>query len=314
MIVITKIINIFVLMGIGVILGKLKIIPKHANVYISRLVVLVGSPCLIFEAILRTELSRDIFQQTIEMVIGSIFFFIAGSILSLLVVKMFKFKKSKDAGIYMVLLSTINGGFMGFPLMQAAFGEDGLFLMVLGNIILNFYIYTYGVIVIKYVNDEKSKIGREVFKSICNPCIVASALGLIFFFVGFNPLMFAMEPIRQVANITVPLSMISIGVSICDSHIREITKNKRLWCICLIKNIAWPALMFFAVIFTAFEPLTKNVLILMAALPPAVSMGVLVKKLNKNAQLASEGIALSTLMGVITIPLVYIIIIKYFAV
>ena len=52
----------------------------------------------------------------------------------------------------------------------------------------------------------------------------------------------------------------------------------------------------------------------MAALPPAVSMGVLVKKLNKNAQLASEGIVLSTLMGVITIPLVYIIIIKYFAV
>lgn len=73
-------------------------------------------------------------------------------------------------------------------------------------------------------------------------------------------------------------------------------------------------MLFFAVIFTAFEPLTKNVLILMAALPPAVSMGVLVKKLNKNAQLASEGIVLSTLMGVITIPLVYIIIIKYFAV
>ena len=84
-------------------------------------------------------------------------------------------KNDADAGVYMSLMTTINSSFMGFPVMQAAFGEDGLYLMIMGNIVFNIYLYSFGIIQIKYGKKEKESALEKV-KVIFNPCIIASAL------------------------------------------------------------------------------------------------------------------------------------------
>lgn len=311
MAVMLKIIVIFIMIGVGVLLNRLDILPEESNLYVSRLVILVGSPCLLFNAIVKKELTEETLIVTIEMVVCSIVFFICGTLISYLIIRILNMKNDADAGVYMSLMTTINSSFMGFPVMQAAFGEDGLYLMIMGNIVFNIYLYSFGIIQIKYGKKEKESALEKV-KVIFNPCIIASALGLFFMISTIELPSLIMEPIMQIANITVPLSMISVGMSIGGSSLFKIIENKKLIIICLTKMLLWPLLAFCVAIFLNIPDIVKCIVVMMSALPSSVSSGVLVRKLDKNANVASQGIVLSTLISVVTIPLIYMMLIQIF--
>lgn len=306
MAVVIKILVIFIMIGVGFFLNKTNVLPEASNVYISKLVILVGSPCMIFDAIVEKELTDGMMRITVQMIMGSILFFLIGSVLAYLIIRLYKIDTQRDAGVYLLMLTTINAGFMGFPVAKAIFGNEGLYFIVLGNIIFNVFLYSFGMVQVKYESKEKQSL-RETVKAICNPCIIGSILGFFFLFLHFSVPVPLMDSIAQIADITVPLSMISIGMNVADSSILGIIKNKSLLAICLTKMLLWPVMAFLAITvidqIIFLDDMVKSVLFLMSALPTAVSAGVLSRRLDCNAQLASEGIILTTLFSMGSIPL-----------
>lgn len=310
MIVVTKILIIFIMIGVGFIIGKLNVLSEESNIHISKLVIMIGTPCMLFNAITRSDFNAETFKITIEMLVGTIIFFIVATILAFIITKLLVLTKDNDVGIYLVIITTINGSFMGFPLMQAVFGETGLFLMAIENIVFNIYLYSLGIILIRKAQMKKQSL-KQLVKDICNPCILASIIGFMLLCCNVNLPSIITEPISQIANITVPLAMISVGLSMCNSNCKKIIKNYKLILVCLMKCIVLPIIMFLIIYFTMFTPIVKNVLVLMAALPSAVSMGVLVKKLGGNAILASEGVVVSTAISIVTLPIIYMCLINF---
>lgn len=301
-----KIIVIFIMIGVGFVLNKIKVLPEDANTHISKLVVLVGTPCLLFSAIVQKELNEETMSVTIQIGLATIIFFTIVTIAAYAFLRVFRLKEDKDAGVYLALMTTINGSFMGFPVMKAAFGTEGLYLMVIANMIFNVYLYSFAIIQIKYGSEEKESF-KETMKSICNPCTIASLLGFACLLMHVKLPDIIMDPIVQIGDIAVPLSMLSVGISIGNSKVAEIFKNKKLLMVCGAKLLIWPAITFCVVMFTDLSVMVKCVMILMSTLPPAVSTGVIVRKLGRNAKLASEGIILSTMFSVVTIPGVFLI-------
>ena len=306
MAVIAKILVIFIMIGLGFTLGKVGLLPEESNIYISRLVVFVGSPTLLFSAILERELSAETIRITVEMLVGAICFFVVGSLMAYLICRLLKVNDSPDSGIYMLLMTTLNSSFMGFPLMETAFGSTGLYLMVFGNIVHNIFLYSFGILFIEKGSGKGKSLWYRI-RPVINPCTIAAVLGVIIIVLGIELPDIVVSPIKYMAGMTIPLSMISVGLSICASNVKSILGNRKLIGTCLIKNLIWPAVMMTIVMFTNFSPMVKCVLALMGALPPSVSGGALVRQRGKNATLASEGIVFSTIISILTIPVMYLI-------
>lgn len=311
MVVITRLLIIYMMIGTGFVLYRTKVFTKENNLVISRIVILVGSPCLIFSAIVQREMTSEMVSESLQMFVATIGFFIGGTILAHILARVTGIINGPDAGVYMALMTTINASFMGFPLMQAAFGDYGLYLEVLANIVFNCYLYSYGIILIKHGEGPRGS-ARDNIIAMVNPCIIASVLGFVFLCLHIPVPQIIMSPIEQIGNITIPLAMISLGISMGGSNIQNVLHNRDLLITCAMKNFLWPAAAFLAFAFLPMNPLVKSVALLMSTLPPAISTGVLVTKLGKNSQVASQGTVIMILISIITIPVMYAIITHLF--
>ena len=88
MIVVTKILIIFIMIGVGFIIGKLNVLSEESNIHISKLVIMIGTPCMLFNAITRSDFNAETFKITIEMLVGTIIFFIVTTILAFIITKL----------------------------------------------------------------------------------------------------------------------------------------------------------------------------------------------------------------------------------
>lgn len=136
-----KIVSIFCMAAVGYIANKRDILPMDSNKYLVNLILVITNPCLIISSMSSQTLSSDTIRQVAEILAGSVVFFVAGGAAAFFIVKALRYEPSEDQGVLMVIITAVNSGFMGFPITKAIFGDKYFFLMVIQNIILNFYLY-----------------------------------------------------------------------------------------------------------------------------------------------------------------------------
>ncbi len=311
-VILTNIAIIFSMTGIGFLANKGRILPRESNEYLIALLMNVTAPCMLITSITEKDLTADTFSTTLEVLIGTILFFLAGMGLSFLVVRLLRVAP-KDQGVCMCLLTTVNTGFMGFPVTKAAFGNEALFFMVISNIVLNLYLYSLALLQLNFGEKHSGHRGlKKTLKPMLNGCSIAAMIGLVMLFAGLHLPFFLDELLSSVGDITVPLSMIVVGVQLGSSKITRIIKNGKLILISLIAQIAWPALTFLAVNWLPLQQMSKLTLTYAAAFPTAVIVVALAAKERKNSQLAAEGVAMTTLFSMATLPIVTMLLSAYF--
>lgn len=309
-VILTKIIIIFAMAGVGFGANRLRILPDESNPYLIALMMNITAPCMLLTSITGKELTPDTFVATLQVLAGSVLFFLAGMAASYVLVKALKAPKA-DEGVYMSILTTVNTGFMGFPVSKAAFGNDGLYFMALSNIVLNLYLYSLGVIQLN-MGSGKFKGIAAALKPMFNPCSVAAVLGIVMLFCGLRLPAAADEFLGTIGDITIPLSMIVAGVQLGGSDLRQVVRNRRLLAVTLMSLILWPLLTFLAVNWLPLEKMAKLTLIYASAFPSAVIIVVLAAQEGKNARLAAEGVASTTLLSMGSLPAVTVLLTAYF--
>ncbi|MCQ4635179.1 AEC family transporter [Anaerovorax odorimutans] len=311
LVILTKIAIIFSMAGVGFIANKAKALPDESNGYLISLLMNITAPCMLLTSITGKELTADTFSATIEVLIGTVIFFLIGMAVSYGIVKLLRIDPA-DQGVYMSILTTVNTGFMGFPVTKAAFGNEALYFMAVSNIILNIYLYSLGLLQINMGSKREFKGLKKTLKPMLNMCSLAAILGIIMLFAGLKLPSFLNELITGIGDITVPLSMIVVGVQLGSSKILSIIRNPKLIGISLINLILWPALTFLAVNWLPLHQMTKLILTYAAAFPTAVIVVALAAKERKNSQLAAEGVALTTLFSMATLPIITMLLSAYY--
>lgn len=309
-VILTKIVIIFAMAGVGFAANKGKILPDESNSYLIALLMNITAPCMLLTSIAGKELTPATFLATLQVLVGTIVFFVVGMGLSYVLVKAMKAPKA-DQGVYMSILTTVNTGFMGFPVSKAAFGNDGLYFMAISNIVLNIYLYSLGIIQLN-MGSGKSKGLAATLKPMLNPCAIAAALGIIMLFCGLHIPSAVNEFLVSIGDITIPLSMIVVGMQLGGSNLRQVVRNGRLLAVTLMSLILWPALTFLAVNWLPLEQMAKLTLIYASAFPSAVIIAALAAQEGKNAQLAAEGVASTTLLSMGTLPVITMLLTAYF--
>ncbi len=295
--------SIFILMATGYIFAKLKILNKEAIPHFNKLAMNITIPCMVFIGLAQ---GPDATMDEVIKIAGLGILYYVFIILFVLLVPRLLGVEKKDRGVYEYSIMFSNAGFMGYPLVMAIFGDDALFYAVLLNLPFNFLAFSLGILFVIGDSDQKVKIS---YKQFLNLPFVATLIGLVFFAFAIPVHDVIADPISMMGNMTTPLTMLIIGISLSTTSIGLVFKNFRLYILVLIKQIIVPLLLFVTFTTLGFENWLVTIFAVQFATPAAAATVMVCEEYDGNTKLASEIVFMTTLFSLVTIPLIAMILI-----
>lgn len=290
-----QILIMFLIIIIGMICYKARLIDRELNKKLSGILLMVVSPLLIFNSYQR-DFSSDLFQGLLI----SFGLALASHLISILAAGIL-IRGKDDANTVIDRFSAIysNCGFIGIPLINGLVGKEGVFYITAYLTVFNLFVWTHGVIMMV---GKQSK--KDIVKTLLSPTIIAIVLGMFCFLVRLKVPFIVYESIEYVASMNTPLAMLIAGVSIAQTNILKIFLKPRIYLVVVLKLLLIPILLLF--LYTRL-PINQTVLttaILGVACPTAATGTMFALRYNKDAVYASEIFAITTLASIVSIPLV----------
>ena len=292
----TRLGSIAVILALGFILGKLKLISSKTNKELTNLLLVVFMPASLFVAFPSSydEASANLFFSGLA---GGALVMVLLIILAKIIFNKKWFKGELGFESQFALIFN-NATFLGYPIVASTFGSSGI-LAYCGFIIsFNIALFSYGIWLFE------RKITPKLFTSIIfNPNIIAVILGMIVFLVGIKLPDFLTDSVRYIGGATTPLSIICIGYMLSQAKLLTVFKKWRLSLTAIIQLTLGPLVTFGALRLLNFPIEVVQVCTLIQALPTAKSLGLFAVKYGGNATESSELVTISTLFSIVTMPL-----------
>ena len=143
-----KILSIFLLVGIGYFVYKIRLVPYDALKTLNAFVLNVAVPCMVLQTMQRDEINDKVFHDIVWSLAAFAIVTIAIALIATFVVRRIGSIPDDDKGIYTMQLAFTNCGFMGYPLTMVMFGQYGLFLAIIMNIVFTTFLYSIGVVML----------------------------------------------------------------------------------------------------------------------------------------------------------------------
>ncbi len=305
-----KISTIFIMIFIGFAASRLKFVPSDAQNGLVKMILSINIPCMLICSLTQNELSEGPMAATIKMLCFSAVYFVIAALISELLPKLFRIREPDDIGVYKILFTSINTGFIGFPLTKALFGDETLYFMALHNIVLNICLYSICMIQLNSGNREKDML-KKMIKSMINPCIISAVLGIILLFAGIAIPSYIQGILQPIGDATIPVAMIVVGLQLAEGKIIDCFMNKKLLIFSAITMIVRPVIVLLIVNMLPITAILKVVLVLGAAFPPVTTVSALAANEGKNYKLAADATIVMTLIAAATIPMITMLIHMY---
>ena len=291
----------FVIVIIGALCYKFKLINNDGKKQLSDLVLYVVNPLLIFLAYqtdVRAELIEG-FLWTAGM--GAITY----TVFILLSKLIFRNNDDRKTAIERFSVVYSNFGFMGTPLIFGVFGSDGVFVMNGFVTVSNLFIWTVGVMSISGGADGKDgKSSISLLKAITTPAVIAVITGMICMFTGLRLPDIMCTALNNVAEMTTPLAMIVAGASIMSAGIIKSIKNPRIYLVSAVRLILLPVIGAAIILIIPCPDMPKLVTLIEISCPTAAIGTMFAIKYDRDPDHASQIFAISTLMSAVTLPII----------
>ena len=310
-IVLEQMIIIFILILVGVFFFKKNMLSESTSRQLSGLIVSITNP-----AVLICSAFDDTPKVSIqELGIGALVFFLAYATLILMAYLIPLLLRIPEHARYSYRMLTIFGnvGFIGIPLASAVLGSGSLIFVSLCNLFFNILVYTYGLSSLK-----KAAVQQGVYEAtegsespihkLVNAGTVSAVLTIIFYLGDFNVPVVISSSLSYIGRATTFLSMLVLGVSVAQMVPKDIFSHPKLYVFTVIRQILIPIC--FTLLLGLFikNPLILNTCALMLAMPAANMPLMLSKQLNVDESTISQGIILTTIFSLVTIPIVTLLI------
>ena len=193
-----------------------------------------------------------------------------------------------------------NPGFFGIPLITAVLGDHAVFFVAPYIAFLNLLQWSYGV---SLLTGERT--GLKPKYVLTAPFMIATLTGLVLFFfrISLHPIL--TKTLELSAGLNTPLSMFAVGVYLAQCKFGHMLKNKKVYAVSAVRLVLIPlaVLLIMAVIPGIHQDIRLSVLIA-AACPVGSNLAVYAQLHNKDYTYAVETVAVSTLLSIVTIPLI----------
>ncbi len=285
----------FIIVFIGAICYKCRLITDNGKKQLSSLVMYIVNPLLIFLAY-QTDFRIDLLEGLLWTAAMAVITYIAFILLSRIIIRK---KDGREFDIERFSIIYSNCGFMGTPLILGVFGTEGVVLQNGFITVFNICVWTHGIMTISGKSNKKAIL--NVFKT---PAIIAVTAGLICFFLQLRIPEIPVTALNHVAEMTTPLAMLVAGASIAGSNVLKALKNPRIYLVTLLKLIVFPLIALLFIYFIPAPETAKLITLIEIACPTATIGMMFAITFEKNAEYCSQIFAITTLLSMFTLPLI----------
>ena len=285
---------VFFVIGVGYYLGKKD--PNFDTKFITNFAGNIGTPAMIFYTITTTGITLDIF---IEYFIYSLIIIGGFAIVGLI----FLFILKKDIISELPPLILPNTGNMGVPICLFAYGTSGLGVASAVASVIILLHFTLGVLLAK-----KSFSLDILIKNVPIYAIIAS---VVFLYFRWDVPGYIENTTFLLTYTTIFLVLMSLGIALSRFQVVSWTKASILGA---VRVIIGPIIGFSLISYLGLEGFPAGVLLIQSAMPSAV-LTYLVGSMyseKKVVDSVASVIVTSTVMSLITVPIVVFYSLKYF--
>jgi len=327
---------LFIMMIPGVILKKCNLVDGSFGKGISNLVLYIAQPLLIVYAYVSCE------SKLSEIWVNVVMVFILSIVAHIIfaVVAMLLFKKTVESRAKMLRFATIfsNAAFMGIPLIESILGGEAAIYASIYNITFNLFLWTLGVHLCTRNSGEdmdgdgdsdltdslisaKKNISSEIslLKVALHPVTLASVIGVILLAFGVNitvleaaGLGIISECLFMIKNLVAPLSMVVIGLRLAEISFKGIFKDKDMYIFLILRHALLPLAVVAVtrLLMLVNVPISETSLLvvtILASAPAASSATMFAEKYDCDAGYVSKLVTVSTILSIVTMPLVVMV-------
>lgn len=297
---INQLIQLFILMGVGYFVYKIKIMDADFNKKLTNFVLKVTLPCMIIASVFEVSDDRDYSKIIVTFIIAIIMYALLPAV-GMLIAKIIRCKP-ENTGIYVFMTIYSNVSFMGFPVIESVLGTTALFYASIFCMIFNITCFSIGVKAINYPEVGNKKISaKDVF---LHPGVWSALLAIIIYFI--NPTLPAVVtgPITSIGKLTSAIAMMLMGASLAKVPLKEVFTEVRPYIFIVIKQVILPVLLWPLLSRVITDPNILGVTMILLAMPIANMVVMFAIEYDRNEELAAKNVFLSTLFSIVLLPLV----------
>ncbi|MCK4859168.1 MAG: AEC family transporter [Candidatus Omnitrophica bacterium] len=293
--------EIFLIGFCGFALAKKGIISSEGLKVLSRLLIELTLPALIFCRLLR-GFNFQLFPNWWFFPIVSFGLTLLGLAIGYFFLKADKSLLQKNE--FLSLNAFQNSGYLPLALTAAILPSSEanqmfiyIFLFLLG---FNALIWSFGI---HLLSNHKEK--RFEFASLFSPPLLATLAALLIIFLKIQSFVpqIILRPLAMLGNCTIPLGLLVVGGSLAFVSTKSKIRKRALLNLGLAKLIILPILVFLLVIWTKPPRLIGFLILMQAAMPSATSLSIIAKRYSADCDFINQSILWTHLASLITIPL-----------
>jgi len=295
------VLELIIFIGTGVLIWKLGIFSDNSLKDLSTFLIDIVIPCTIVQS-MQVPFSVEQLKNGLTMILlGALSIAISG--LTAFAISRPKGIARNDRAMIMAGGTFMNYSFLGFPVMQALYGDNGLFLASMNVIIIRILYFVCTPFLLTGTKSSKEDTLRSIRKTLISPPIISVFLGFVLFLSGVQIPNVFLTPIKTVSDMTTPLGLIICGMSIAKIKINKTFHWNALVSVLLCRNLLSPLFYLVIAIILGVSGLPLEVSTMITALPVGSLITTFCIQAGQDDCTAGTMVLCSTILSIVTIPL-----------
>ena len=289
----SQVLTLFLLIGVGVVCAKVKLLSDGAVKALANLVLYIATPCVIVKSCIREFDPAMLWGFLTVIAVAAA----THGLLILLAKVVFRDQEEDRRRVFRVATVFSNAGYMAIPLQQAILGDVGVFYCAAYVIVFNVFLWTYGLA-------EMSGESRlSVKKILLNPGVIGVVVGLLLFVLPIPVPALMVDGIGHLAALNTPVPMLIVGYYLAQTDLLAALKDGRSWLCMALRLVAAPAVALGALLLCGVRGDLLTSCMMCIATPVATSCTMFATRFDRDPRLSVNLVSLSTILSVVTLPL-----------
>ena len=296
--------GILVILGmilVGFVIGEKGWFDDKSRGLLAKLVTQVALPCYMLYTITQRFTAADLLKMLPALRFPALSMVILLGIATA-VARIFAVRQDRR-GLFISMFFNSNTIFVGLPINQALFGDASIPYVLIYYMCNTTFFWTLGTYLIQRDGEGEARFDLKTsLKKVFSPPLMGFLLGLVLVMLQIKLPAFLASDLQYLGNLTTPLSMIFIGLSVSHVGVKQLVLGKDQLLILLGRFLVAPLLIASIVYWLPLPSLMKQVFIIQSAMPVMTNAPVVARLYGADSDYAAVMVTETTLATMVVIP------------
>lgn len=301
--------GILVILGmilVGFVIGEKGWFDDKSRGLVAKLVTQVALPCYMLYTITQRFTAADLLKMLPALRFPALSMVILLGVATA-VAKIFAVRQDRR-GLFISMFFNSNTIFVGLPINQALFGDASIPYVLIYYMCNTTFFWTLGTYLIQRDGEGEAQFDLKTsLKKVFSPPLMGFLLGLVMVMLQIKLPAFLASDLQYLGNLTTPLSMIFIGLSVSHVGVKQLVMGKDQLLILLGRFLVAPLLMATIVYWVPLPSLMKQVFIIQSAMPVMTNAPVVARLYGADSDYAAVMVTETTLATMVVIPILMLL-------